>query len=366
MADADRDMDNFYRELESKNMDALWRGRSAGSNSASIVPYPPCHWKWSDILPFLDRAGQLVEPGPDAERRVIQLINPALSASRAASHTLTANVQLVLPGETAPSHRHTNNAIRFILEGSSAVTIVNGEPIEMNPGDLVLTPGMQWHGHINTSDGPSIWMDTLDRPLIASLRQVFQESLKSTGEIEALTTPAGTSWARFGNGYMRPISMRTPNPFSPLSTYPWARTEEALYRLAKIEADPFDDVCLDYTNPTTGGHVLPTIGCRIQLLRAGVHTRAHRHSYASVYHVFRGSGSTIVDGVQIAWAQGDFFVLPPQCWHEHINSKAQDAVLFSTTDAPVLEALQLYKGEAYPHGGGHQSVTANYTDRGNR
>src|SRR5262249_19871261 len=155
------------------------------------------------------------------------------------------------------------------------------------PGDLVLTPGMVWHGHIHESGNPAIWMDTLDRPLIASLKQVFQEGYDSAGGLEPITKPMGGMRARFGNAHMRPIAMGLTTPVSPLFSYPWAETQEALHRLSKFDADPFDDIAFDYINPSTGGHVLPTIGCRIQLLRPRVHTRAHRHSYASVYHVFR-------------------------------------------------------------------------------
>jgi gentisate 1,2-dioxygenase len=105
---------------------------------------------------------------------------------------------------------------------------------------------------------------------------------------------------------------------------------------------------------------MPTIGCRIQMLRPGVHTRAHRHSYVSVYHVFRGRGSTIVDGLRIDWEQGDFLTVPPFAWHEHLNPGGDRAVLFSTVDAPVLEALCLYREEAYAERGGHQEVTGQY------
>jgi gentisate 1,2-dioxygenase len=351
-------MEAFYDELAGKHMDALWRGRVAGTgtNGEPVVPYAPYRWAWTDIRPFVDRAAQLVRPGPDAERRVIQLIHPELTALRAASHTLTANVQLVLPGEIAPSHRHTTGAIRFIMEGTAAITIVNGEPVSMSPGDLVLTPGWCWHGHINQSEGPVMWMDCLDRPITVALRQALQEPYSD--ELQPATTPLGDSTARYGAGHLRPMGTHATSPISPLFSYPWADTERSLHELARFSSDPFDDVAFDYTNPLTGGHVMPTIGCRIQMLRPGVHTQAHRHSSVSVYHVFRGCGSSIVDGVQIDWEQGDFLTIPPFAWHEHLNPSSDEAVLFSTTDAPVLEALCLYREDAYTKTGGHQEVKA--------
>lgn len=355
-------MDAFYRDLARKKMDALWRGRPpARANTGVVAPYPPCHWAWSDIRPFMDRASELVATGPDAERRVVQLINPALADLRSASHTLTANVQMVLPGEVAPSHRHTAGAIRFIIEGAAAVTIVDGEPVEMRPGDLVLTPGGCWHGHINETDGPMLWMDTLDRPLVAALRQMRQEPYESA--LQSRSKPKDYSTARHGAGHLRPVGAR-PDPVSPLFLYRWADTEAALHRLAEVDEDPFDDIAFDYVNPTTGGHVLPTIGCRIQMLRAGVRTRAHRHASVSVYHVFRGAGATVIDGMRVTWKKGDFFIVPPHAWHEHHMPSGDDAVLFSTSDAPVLEALRLQTEEAYAEDGGHQPVTSDYAERG--
>lgn len=355
-------MDRFYRDLARKNMDALWRGRPpARPNQERTAPYPPCRWSWGDIRPFLDRAGELVATGPDAERRVVQLIHPALVELRSASHTLTANIQMVLPGEIAPSHRHTTAAIRFILEGAAAITIVEGEPIEMRPGDLVLTPGGCWHGHINESGGPMLWMDTLDRPLVTALRQVFQEPYGAA--LEPVTRPGGHAQVKYGAGGLRPVGAKA-TPVSPLFLYPWAETEAALGRLAAVEADPFDDIAFDYVNPSTGGPVMPTIGCRIQTIRRGVHTRAHRHSYVSVHHVFRGAGATVIDGQRLDWCKGDFFVIPPFAWHEHLNESDEDGVLFSTTDLPVLGALELLREDALEEGGGFQPVTGVYADAG--
>jgi gentisate 1,2-dioxygenase len=355
-------MEDFYRELASNNMDALWRVRVSGTSGRDpVAPYPPCLWKWSDIRPFMTRAGELVAPGPDAERRVVQLLHPALGATRSASHTLTANVQMVLPGEVAPQHRHTIAAIRFIIEGDSAVTIVDGEPVEMRPGDLVLTPAWHWHGHENHSAGPTLWMDTLDRPLTVALRQARQEQYSANHP--PIARRAGDSSARFGNGLLRPTAAAT-SKVSPVLSYPWVEAEPALQRLARAGAiDPFDDVALDYTNPLTGAHVLPTIGCRIQMLRPGIRTHAHRHAYTSVYHVFSGSGSTIVDGVRVAWSAGDFFTLPPFCWHEHHNDAETAAFLFSVVDEPVIDALNFSREEEYAVGDGHQAVVSSYAER---
>jgi gentisate 1,2-dioxygenase len=354
-------MEAFYRELNDKSMDALWRRAQAGERPPEpVAPYQPARWRAADILPFMQRAGELVQPGPDAQRRVIQLVNPGVAPARSATHTLSGNVQMVLPGEVAPSHRHTNAAIRFIMKGTGAVTIVDGEPVEMNPGDLVLTPGWCYHGHISQAVGPVMWMDSLDGPLVAGMLRLARYQ-QYPDELEPATRPLGAS-GRFGAG-VRPMWERGPTPISPQLLYPWSQTESALHDLAKVDASPFDDVAFQYTNPTTGGHVLPTIGCCIQMIRPGVHTRAHRHSACGVFHVFRGSGFTVVDGVEIDWQEGDFFALPPWCWHEHANTSTEEAVLFHTTDVPVLESLNLWEENEYERDGGHQRVTATFEER---
>jgi gentisate 1,2-dioxygenase len=355
-------MEAFYRELEDKAMGALWRRHQRGDRPTDpVAPYSPAHWRWSDIGGFVKRAGELVQPGPDAQRRVITLNNPSLGPGGAATHTVSGNVQMVLPGEVAPSHRHTNAAIRFIMHGEGAVTIVDGEPIAMRPGDLVLTPGWSYHGHVSKADGPVLWMDSLDGPLVVEKLRIARYE-QYPDELEPAFRPPNDSVSRYGGGHLRPTWQKQRTPVSPQMVYPWERTEPALRDLAKIDASPFDDVAFEYTNPTTGGPVLPTIGCYIQMLRPGIHTKAHRHASSTVYHAFRGRGSTIVDGVQIDWEEGDFFALPPWCWHEHLNGSVSDeAVIFSTTDQPVMEVLNLF--EEHEHPGGHQEVVAGYDER---
>jgi gentisate 1,2-dioxygenase len=307
-----------------------------------------------------------VRPGPEAERRVLLLNNPTVPPQRWTTHTISAAIQMVLPGEVAPSHRHTMAAIRFILEGHGAQTFVNGEPCAMRPGDLILTPAWCWHGHINETDGPMVWMDSLDVPLVRTLKAaLFEEYPGEPGELQPAEVPADSSISRYGGGQMRPVWEKWSNPVSPLLSYPWSESEQALRHLARLgECSPFDDIAFEFTNPSTGGSVLPTVGCWIQMLRPGIHTKAHRQNTVSVYHVFRGRGSTIIDGVQLDWQQGDFFALPPNCWHEHLNgSNSEEAVLFSTNDIPLYERINLYREDPYEEHGGHQPVVASYPDR---
>ena len=354
-------MEAFYKQIQAKHLDALWRTGGGGTGTEADVraPYAPCHWPWSDIEPLVRRAGELVQPSHEDQRRALTLNNPSVQPRPAATHTVSGAIQMVLPGEIAPSHRHTMAAIRFVMRGKGAVTFVNGEGCTMNPGDLILTPGWTWHGHINQTEGPMIWMDSLDVPLVTLLKQGLYEDYQD--QLFPATKPVDDSLHRFGAGHMRPVWSQREGPVSPLLSFPWEQTERALHDLARIDSSPFDDVAFEYTNPMTGGHVLPTLGCWIQMLRPGIHTQAHRHSTVSLYHAFRGRGSTVVDGVQIDWEEGDFFSIPPYAWHEHRNTSSEDeAVLFSTNDIPALEALNLYRESPYTEHGGHQPVTGRY------
>jgi gentisate 1,2-dioxygenase len=356
-------MEQFYRDIQAKRMDALWRheGGAARGPDTVTAPYEPCLWRWSDIDPAIRRAGELVQPSNDDQRRALTLNNPSVRPMGTATHTVSAAVQMVLPGETAPSHRHTMAAIRFVMRGSGAVTFIDGEGCTMQPGDLVLTPGWTWHGHINRTEGPMVWMDSLDVPLIGSLKAGLYEDYPD--QLYPATKPVDDSVRRFGGGFLRPTWDRSSSLVSPLLTFPWAQTEHALHELAGSEVSPYDDVAFQYTNPTTGGHALPTIGCWIQMIRPGVHTKAHRHATASIYHVFRGRGSTVVDSVQIDWQEGDFFAVPPWAWHEHANTgSGEEAVLFSTNDIPVFESLGLYREYPYEASDGYQQVRGDYAE----
>lgn len=345
----DRSMEALYEALKTKQMGALWQQQAVPPPAQGPGRYPPHVWRGADVQSLMGWATEVVTPGPEAERRVLTLSNPG--------GTLAPAVQMVLPGEIAPSHRHTPAAIRFILQGHGATTIVNGEPCIMNPGDLVLTPAWSWHGHISESDGPMMWMDGLDAPAVRALGAGFDFEEYPEGGIQPASKPPGDSYKRYGAGHLRPLWGQESSSVSPLLVYPWRQTDEALHNLAEVDASPFDDVAMEFTNPVTGGHVLPTIGCCIQLLRAGVHTKAHRHSTSAVYHAFRGRGSTVINGVSFDWQEGDFLSLPPMAWHEHINQSAEDAMLFSITDAPIFQSLNLYREEPYDEHGGHQVIS---------
>ena len=332
---SEQELQKYYEHLQAQHVSPLWIAPATGVEPRSnAVPHV---WHWRDLRPQLMRAAELVGT-EQAERRVLRLTNPALS-NFSASTTLVANLQIVMPGEIARAHRHSPAALRLIIEGRGGSTIVNGERIAMYPGDLVLTPNWTWHDHANDTDGPMIWLDGLDAPLVRMLEANFYEEYPEEAQ------PADSSVSKYGAGSLRPAWEPPPEArYSPLWHYPYADARAALERLAAHHpGSPFDGVILEYTNPTTGGPVMPTIACHIQLLRPGEHTKSHRHVCCTNYHVVEGSGYSVVGERQLDWEEKDVFTVPTWTFHEHVNTGRVPAVLFSFTDAPVMKALDLYR-----------------------
>jgi gentisate 1,2-dioxygenase len=344
---------DFTNALERAHLDAPWLAAEAMSQAPEprVLPF---RWRWTDIEPLLLRTGELMTPGRGAERRILRLANPGVPG-KTSTHTLSTAVQLLLPGECAPAHRHSPAAIRFIIQGQGAYTTVEGERCPMLPGDLVLTPSWTWHDHGSDSTEPMIWMDGLDIPLIRSLESMFFEAFPD--DRQTVQKPIGDALRRYGTGGLKPAWTKSRPDLPPLVHYPWEQTHDALRRLAEVDASPFDDVAMEYTSPATGSAALRTIGCWIQLVRPGIHTQAHRQTSSAVYHVFAGQGFSVIDGQRFDWRQGDFFVVPPWTWHEHANPGSDEAILFSIQDVPVFEALGLYREEAYTEHNGHQPIT---------
>lgn len=309
--------------------------------SSAMDPYL---WRWSDIRPAMIRASELLPVGADgADRRVLNLINPGMEPRIGTTHTLTASVQMVMPGEVADAHRHTPGALRLIIEGHGAATTVDGHQCDLEPGDLVLTSSWRWHDHRNSGDEPVIWLDGLDLPLVRSLEAMFYE------ELDEGTQPVvsvNESVRHYGVGQILPTWLAWDGLDSPLFAYKWADTRRALDALRDAEGDPFDGVSLEFRNPTTGGPIGPTMSCGVNLLRAGVDLREHRHTSSTIYHVIDGEGVSIINGTEFRWAKGDVFVVPNWAWHRHAASAAGDAILFNLTDAPLMHTVGLYREQA--------------------
>nr|WP_231926044.1 cupin domain-containing protein [Geobacillus thermoleovorans] len=351
-------LERLNEELEKVYLGPLWEklGKMVTPEpDHEVVPYL---WKWETIRKHLLEAGELLRLGRESERRVVYLQNPSLLKRGLigySTNTLYVGVQLLLPGEVAPAHRHSQSAIRFIIEGEGAYTAVDGERTYMERGDLILTPAWTWHDHGHEGTEPVIWMDGLDVGLVRNFAGSFFEPYSE--DVFPVSGPHNGSTFKYATGALRPVSDRKRKGYpSPLIAYKWKTTKQVLENLSKLDPDPYDGYAVDYINPLTGGSADLRIGTTMQKLTPGMHTKAHRHVHSAVYHILDGEGYTIIDGVKFEWEKGDFFILPPWSWHEHVNTGEGDAHLFSINDLPIMERLDLEREEAYDKNGGYQSI----------
>jgi gentisate 1,2-dioxygenase len=247
--------------------------------------------------------------------------------------------------EIAPAHRHTQSALRFVLESSGGFTAVGGEKTEMQFGDFVITPNWEWHDHGNTTDDPIFWLDGLDIPVVQFFDASFAEGLGE--DQQEITIPTNDSTARYGAN-MLPLGYERAKPTSPIFNYPYARSREALEQMRKTEEwDPSHGLKMRYINPVDGGWAMPTIGTCLQLLPKGFSGAPYKSTDATVYVCVEGSGRTRVRDQVIDWKPRDVFVVPS--WHEIIHETDEDAVLFSYSDRPIQEKLGLFRD----HRGNH-------------
>lgn len=283
----------------------------------------PYLWKWAETEGFLADSCDAIPESFTARR---SLIFNAPGLPRSTTHTLNTGIQLIKPGELAWAHRHTISALRFVIEGHPDLyTVVDGEPCPMRDNDLVLTPNWHWHDHHNGADGRALWFDALDGPLVSALNQTVFETYGEDRQ-PVRNAPA-------------PGAMR----------YPWDDMEARLAAIPDSQVSAHDGRTLAYTHAATGGPVLRTIGAAATALPPGFAGAPHRHSSSAVYLVIRGAGRTEVAGTALSWGARDVFVVPAWARHAHFNaSRDEDALLFSVTDAPALEALGLHHIDPAP------------------
>jgi gentisate 1,2-dioxygenase len=262
---------------------------------------------------------------------------------------------MIMPGEVAPAHRHTMAAFRFIIEGDGGYTVVDGEKLPMQPGDLILTPNWTWHDHGNDGTKPMFWFDGLDVPLLRSLKACFYQDFPGR-QAQPVKWDYPESYERFGAPGLLPTRNRPTSLHSPLNLYKWDLAHDALRRLQAIEQDEYDGTQLEYVNPITGGHVLPTLACYLQVLQPDTHTKARRTTVSSTLFVVHGSGYTIMDGQRYDWEDHDIVAIPPWCWAEHVVDPGGEALFFRMSDLPVLEPFGLVREELYKPNDGRQTI----------
>jgi gentisate 1,2-dioxygenase len=336
----DPSLAGFSRDIATHNLAPLWERARRMQPGASCVP---ALWRYADTRPLLARATELITTR-DAERRVLVLENPALRGSFQITQSLFAGLQIILPGEIAPSHRHTPNALRFIIEGEGAYTAVDGERTIMAPGDFVVTPNWTWHDHGNLGTEPVVWLDGLDTPFANFFGANFREDHPQ--ESQPVTRPTGDAAARYGANLL-PVDSVTTGMRSPLLRYPYERTRAALEQLAtNATPHPAHGFKLRYTNPATGGHAFPTMAAFMQWLPRGFDGGNYRCTDGAVYCVVEGRGAVYFGEERYVFEGHDCFVIPPWQMHRFTANADSDCVLFSFSDRAAQETLGFWRDAA--------------------
>lgn len=336
----------LYQGFRDHHLNPLW------TQIGDLMPSHPrpravAHvWKWSDLYPLARQSGDLVPVGRGGERRAIGLANPGLGGDTYITPTLWCAIQYLGPRETAPEHRHSQNAFRFVVEGEGVWTVVNGDPVRMSRGDFLLTPGWCFHGHHNDTDHPMAWIDGLDIPFSFQNDVGFFEF--GADRVTDYATPQYSRgerlWCHPG---LRPLSQLQNTAASPIGAYRWQHTDAALTQqlLLEDEGQPATvaqgHAAVRYVNPTTGGDVMPTIRAEFHRLREGTETATRREVGSTVFQVFEGRGAVVMDGRTTRLDKGDIVVIPSWvAW----SLQAETAFdLFRFSDAPIIERLNFQR-----------------------
>lgn len=320
----------YDRDIEAHGLVALWTRLQALA--------PPHRWAYAQVRPWLLASASLIS-AEEAERRVLVLENPALPGSSRITPMLYAGLQLIMPGECAPTHRHSISALRFMVEGHGAHTCVDGERIPMHEGDFIVTPAGSWHDHGHEGSSPVVWLDGLDLGIVSSFNAVFFERAEATDPVGPQT--AGLSMARYGSGLL-PLDSDTRAIDTPVCCYPYARTLEALSRLARTQApDPHFGHLLRYANPLNGGWAMATMATTMRLLPAGFRSQPYRSTEGLVLSIFEGRGRVRIGAEMLDFGPKDTLVLPG--WQHYALEAETEAVIFSYSDRAAQEKLGLFR-----------------------
>jgi gentisate 1,2-dioxygenase len=320
-------LDEIRQAWRDANVTPLWETTAHRPADSAPRAY---HWKWQVLRPLIDQAIE-VTTMENAERRVLALTNPDAIGGRNTTTNLNGCLQVLMPGESARPHRHTPNALRFVLEGAGATTVVDGKSCPMREGDLIITPGMSWHAHTHEGTNPIVWFDALDVPLHQYLgTAVFEpgppRDFPKTADDEAFAIPN-----------IVPELSGAPSPYSPVFRYPWSASQAAL-RSAPLARDGSRRI--RYVNPRTGGAVMSLVDCHMARLDGGAETVPFRTTSNAVGVVVEGNGTSRVGNETFAWQPKDIFSMPHGNWVSH-RCEGDSAILFVVTDREVLRRLDL-------------------------
>jgi gentisate 1,2-dioxygenase len=278
-----------------------------------VAPRPkdaPMHWRWRDLEPFVERAAREVGI-EDVERRALILANPAFGGETVTTQNLIGAFTVLEPGDKAVPHRHTASAIRFATRAEGALTIVNGRRCEMKEGDLVLTPPMCWHGHINRGERRTVWFDAANMPAICALDASFFEPGARQDERFWEVSAEGSAEYRYPG-------------------------EETRRQLSDAPVAPDGTRTVRYSK--NGGSVMPTLDLFLKRIEA--RTRATRATHNAICLVVSGEGRSTIGEQRFEWSRHDVFTIPHWTWASH-EARSASADLFVVTDRALYERLDL-------------------------
>src|SRR5262249_3926332 len=116
----------YYDRIAKHDMRPLWKVMDSLVTPGPGARCKPAIRHFCDVKKLVMESGNLIT-AEEAKRRVLILETPALRGESRVTNTLFAGIQMILPGEVAPAHRHAAAAIRFVLDGEGAYTAVEGE-----------------------------------------------------------------------------------------------------------------------------------------------------------------------------------------------------------------------------------------------
>lgn len=340
----------LYKSFESELLVPLWTGISDLMPAHPQSRAAPHLWRWARLRELAGKAGELVPVGRGGERRAIGLANPGLGGHPYATPTLWAAIQYLMPGENAPVHRHTQNAFRFVVEGEGVWTVVNGDSVRMSRGDFLPQAGWNWHAHYNAATAPFAWIDGLDIPFSCYTESQFFESsddpVRPTGEERPQFSRAERLWGHVG---LQPLGVAGHPAATPLLAYRWEATDRALAEQLALEREGFaatvspGHAAVRYTNPVSGGDVMPTIRVEMHRLAPGATFARTQEVGSSVYQVFDGHGEVRAGNHLWQVARGDLFAVPSWVPFSAQAAGGGRMDLFRFSDTPIYQALHIYR-----------------------
>jgi gentisate 1,2-dioxygenase len=328
----------YYERIAANHMTPLWEVLGALVPPSPRPEAKPAIWHYAQVRDQVMEAGRLITAA-EAERRVLILENPALRGQSCITSSLYAGLQLIMPGEVAPAHRHAQSALRLVLDGEGAYTAVDGERTTMHRGDFIITPSWTWHDHGNLGTEPVVWLDGLDIPLVRFLAAGFAE--KSEAESQSQLRPQGDALWRYGASMVPVDFYQRPSDPTRAFVYPYSTTKAALSGISRGTPDPHLGFKLRHVNPATGASPMPTIGTYAQALPKGFETRPYLCTDGTVHVCLEGDGEAEIDGTTHRFMENDVFVVPS--WSSLSLRANRAANLFSFSDRPVQQALGLWR-----------------------